>query len=292
MLNIIPIPGFSEPFSSISHLLAAFSAFVGGFYLYKRGSGNLTRLFSLFVFSLALVFLFSMSGVYHLLEPGNTPRAVFQRMDHAAIWVLIAGTFTPIHTLLFRGIWRWGFLLAIWIIAITGLVLEVVFFNSVPEWLSLSFYLSLGWAGILSGWKYSRDYGFHGARIMVLGGLSYSVGAILEYSRWPTLVPGVIGPHEIFHVFIMIGASWFWYFVFERAGHPIISQLMVDVIERPNDDFIAKVRGEKIVVRSSSMDKLKALLKAEVEDRFPIHVRPNTMVLKHRREDLVTLRDE
>jgi channel protein (hemolysin III family) len=101
-MNPIPFLGFTDPVSSWSHLLAAVAFFIGAFLLCHRGRGNAARVTSLIVFSLSLVFLFSMSGVFHLLERGGTARAVLQRLDHAGIWVLIAGTFTPIHTILFR----------------------------------------------------------------------------------------------------------------------------------------------------------------------------------------------
>ena len=108
-MEIIPLPGFSEPFSSWTHLLAAGTALLGGYVLFTRGRGNALRIFSLLVFSFSLIFLFSMSGVYHLLEPGRAPREVFMHLDHSAIFVLIAGTFTPIHIILFRGPLRWGY---------------------------------------------------------------------------------------------------------------------------------------------------------------------------------------
>ncbi|MDH5731356.1 MAG: hemolysin III family protein [Gammaproteobacteria bacterium] len=147
-MNILSIPGFSEPMSSLTHLLAAVLALVGGYFLLRRGHGNSLRVFSLLLYTFALIFLFSMSGVYHLLDPEGGPRQVLQRLDHAAIWLLIAGTFTPIHMILFRGAWRWGVLLLVWFIAITGLILEIIFFKQIAEWLSLSFYLGLGWIGI------------------------------------------------------------------------------------------------------------------------------------------------
>lgn len=288
-MNIAPIPGFSEPFSSISHLLAAVAAFFLSFWLYSKGSGNRTRFFSLFIFSFSLVFLFSMSGVYHLLEPGHRPRAVLQRLDHAAIWVLIAGTFTPIHTLLFRGVWRTWFLVVIWTVAITGMTLEAVFFDDVPEWLSLSFYLGLGWMGMLSAWKYLLAYGKRGAKLMFFGGMSYSIGAIMEYQRWPELWPGVVGPHEIFHIFIIIGAGFFWVFIYQRAGHPIISILVADVVERPGNDYSAKIRGDNISVQGKSLDEIKINLKSAVESRFPLHVRPRDIELRLKKVDVIHL---
>jgi len=163
-MEIIPLPGFSEPFSSWTHLLAAGLAVFGSYVLCYRGRGNFLRLFSLVVFSISLIFLFSMSGVYHLLEPGGAPREVFKHLDHSAIWVLIAGTFTPIHTILFRGTWRWGILSLVWTIAITGLVLKIVFFTDIPEWLGLIFYLSMGWLGMVSGFKLKSQFDSEGFR--------------------------------------------------------------------------------------------------------------------------------
>lgn len=290
MMKIIPIPGFSEPVSSLSHLMAALAAFIGIYFLYKRGSGNRTRFFSLSVFSFSLIFLFSMSGVYHLLEPGGLPREVFRRLDHAAIWVLIAGTFTPIHALLFRGLWRWGFLLLIWSISIVGLVLEVIFLHDIPEWLSLSFYLSLGWMGLLSGYKYAKEYEREGSILLAKGGAAYSLGAILEFLRWPVIFPGIVGPHEVFHIMIIWGASYHWLFIYQRAGHPLISRLVVDVIERPGNVFFARVRGEKIEVHSSSISSLRDKLHQEISIRFPKYVRPDSVVLKFFKEDILKLK--
>ncbi|NOZ52115.1 MAG: DNA-binding protein [Gammaproteobacteria bacterium] len=225
-IDIIAIPGFSEPFSSASHLLAAGAAFAGLFYLCYKGRGNGVRLFALLVFSFTLIFLFSMSGVYHLLDPEYLPKKVFQRLDHAAILTLIAGTFTPIHIILFRDAWRWGVLFAVWAIAITGLVLEAVFFNVIPEWMSLGFYLALGWIGVLTSWHFKHQFGDKSIQLLWLGGLFYSLGALLELMRWPVVIPGIVGPHEILHVFVMLGALYHWRFVYKWAHYPTTGAYM------------------------------------------------------------------
>jgi len=103
-----PIPGFSDPFSSLSHLLGAFIFLVLSFPLLKSGKGNLLRSIALSVFSFASVFMLSMSGVYHLLSPDGEARVILQRLDHSAIFVLIVGTMTPVHLILFRGFMCWG----------------------------------------------------------------------------------------------------------------------------------------------------------------------------------------
>src|SRR3954454_18390113 len=141
---LLPIPGFSDPFSSLTHLGGALVFAWLSVSLVQRGRGNPGRVVSLIVFAFSCVLLLSLSGVYHLLSPGSAGRDVLQRLDHAAIFVLIAGSFTPAHTILFRGPWRWGVLAGVWALAITGLVLKTVYFTSMPEWFGLTLYLGFG----------------------------------------------------------------------------------------------------------------------------------------------------
>ena len=136
-----------------------------------------------------------------------------ERLDHSAIFVLIAGTFTPAHGLLFRGVWRWEFLLLIWSAAIAGITLKAVYFTSFPEWLGLSIYLSLGWLGILSALKLWRRFGFAFVRPLILGGIAYSIGAVMEYMQWFVLIPHVVEYHEVFHIMVLVGAGFHFRFV-------------------------------------------------------------------------------
>src|ERR1700733_4157820 len=124
-----------------------------------KGRGDLSRTISLGVFAFSTVLLLSMSGTYHLLTPGTTGRDVLQRLDHGAIFVLIAGTFTPLHVILFRGVWRWAPLLVVWTAAIAGVTLKSVFFNDMAEWVGLLFYLGMGWLGVISGGELWRRHG-------------------------------------------------------------------------------------------------------------------------------------
>ncbi|MFK7843725.1 MAG: hemolysin III family protein [Rhodothermales bacterium] len=212
-----PIPGFSDPFSSLSHLIGAGVLVVLSFFLLKVERKNFWDILSLCIFSFASIFMLSMSGVYHLLSPDGLSRIVLQRLDHSAIIILIVGTMTPIHQLLFRGVMRWGWLILIWLIAITFLVLKNVFFSSFPEWLGLILFLSLGWGGVVTVgllW-YQRSTAF--IKPLVYGGLTYTAGAILEFFRQPVLIEGVIGPHELFHIAVLIGLGFHWYFIYTIA---------------------------------------------------------------------------
>jgi channel protein (hemolysin III family) len=217
-IQTYPIPGFSDPVSSLTHLLGAGAFACLTPFLLLKGRGDPRRLVSLGVFAFSVVFLLAMSGTYHLLSPGTGGRAVLRRLDHSAIFVLIAGTFTPLHTILFRGAWRWTPLVVLWVLATAGVALTAVFFGDTPEWLGLLFYLGMGWLGVVSGAELWRRYGGRFLRPLALGGLAYTVGAVLEFLRWPVVIAGVIGPHELFHVFVLLGAGLHWRFVWTFAG--------------------------------------------------------------------------
>jgi channel protein (hemolysin III family) len=271
---MIEVLGFSDPFSSWSHLLAAVAAFIGAIFLCIRGRGNGGRIFSLIVYSFSLIFLFSMSGVYHLLTPGTTGRIVLQRLDYAGIWVLIAGTFTPVHIILFRGAWRWGILMLVWAIAITGLVLQIIFFESFPYWLTLILFLGLGWMGILTALQFRKTFTKHSLRLLATGGIFYSIGAIVDGMNWPILFQRVIGPHEIFHVFVILGALWHWRFIYEWADHPVANKLVLNVTIHSDGRYFADAANDYIRLEAKSLDDLKTLIQEHVHKKFRGMIKP------------------
>jgi channel protein (hemolysin III family) len=185
--------------------------------LLRRGRGSPARVAYLGVFAFSSVFLFSMSAVYHMLPLGGG-RSVMERLDHSAIFVLIAGTFTPAHGILFRGPLRWGPLWAIWIATVTGITLKAVFFAYLPEWLGLTLYLSLGWVGAVSAFILWKRYGLAFIAPLLWGAGAYTVGAVGEFLGWFNLVPHVIGPHEVMHLLVLVGAALHWRFVWQFAS--------------------------------------------------------------------------
>ncbi len=208
--KVVPIAGFTDPFSSITHLSASLVFLVLLYFLLRRTARG--HRFAVFVFGFACVFQLAISGSYHLLDPG-AGRNVLQRIDHAAIFFLIAASFTPIHSILFRGLSRWGVLLLVWSTAITGITLKTIFFTSIPEWLGLIFFLGLGWIGVLSAIMLCRRFGVAYNRLLFLSGLSYTAGATLEFLHAPVIVARVIGPHELFHIAVILGISFHWIYV-------------------------------------------------------------------------------
>ncbi|MCW8962358.1 MAG: hemolysin III family protein [Gammaproteobacteria bacterium] len=212
-MDTTSISGFSDPFSSISHLAAVLVCLIYGVKLIDLARGHRGWMVAVSVFVFSVVFLLSMSGVFHLLEPQGEARAVVQRLDHAGIFALIAGTFTPVHSILFKGIWRWGFLVLIWTLAVVGITLKSIFFNDLAEWVGLMLYLGLGWLGIFSAYLTHQLHGFAIIRPLIYGALAYTIGASLEFLRLPVVIPGVIGPHELFHIAVLAGIAWHWQFI-------------------------------------------------------------------------------
>lgn len=215
---MLSIPGFSDPVSSLTHLAGAAVFAILSAFLIARGRG--AARISLAVFAFSCVLLLSLSGVYHLLSPGTAGRSVLLRLDHAAIFVLIAGSFTPVHVILLRGLWHWHLLAWIWVAAIAGLVLKTVFFDATPQWLGLLLYLGLGWLGLISTVALARRFGVRFVLLLVWGALAYTIGALVDFLRWPVLVTGVVGPHEVFHLAVLTGISFHWAFIRGiAAGH-------------------------------------------------------------------------
>jgi channel protein (hemolysin III family) len=210
---MLSIPGFSDPVSSLTHLAAAVVFAILSVSLIGRARGEAGRVISLAVFAFSCVLLLSLSGVYHLLTPETAGRGVLLRLDHAAIFVLIAGSFTPVHVILLRDPWHWHLLAWIWAAAIAGLVLKTVYFDAMPQWLGLLMYLSLGWLGVISTVALARRFGARFILPLVWGALAYTLGALADFLGWPALVPGVIGPHEAFHLAVLAGISFHWAFI-------------------------------------------------------------------------------
>lgn len=238
------MPWLQDPFSSLSHLVAAIGFAIAGVVMVRKGvraragrSGPESRepdakaqtglvlgsrmtsggVAAVVVFVAASVILLVMSGLFHMMPPGPV-RLTLQRLDHAAIFVLIAGTFTPTHAMLFRGPWRWGMLVFIWTFAVLGVVQKAVLFGALPEWAGIGIYLVMGWCGIFSMVALARRRVFELVKPLLFGGLAYTAGAIIEGIAPPPLIRGVVRAHELFHVAVVIGLFFHWQFVWRLIG--------------------------------------------------------------------------
>lgn len=211
-----------EPFSAISHMLGAAVFLVLGFVLLKQGinrphqgRSRVGLLVSLWIYTSSCVIQLLASTAFHVFVKGGAIGRIAERIDHVAIYLLIAGTFTPTYVILFQGKRRWIPLVIIWAVAILGIVLKTFYFEYISEWLSLVFYLAMGWMGVFTIATIWKRHSFRYVQLMVWGGLSYTAGAIICHFEQPILWPGVIHAHEIFHLTVLAGALLHWRFIWE-----------------------------------------------------------------------------
>ena len=233
------ISGFDEPVNAISHLLGAVVFLVLSVKLIRSGRGNNRwHLACLAVFAFSCIFMLSISGVYHLLDSRGTAHAVMRRVDHAAIFLLIAGTFTPIHGILFAGRWRWVVLASVWCAAVIGITFVSVFLERMPPWLSVIFYLTLGWFGLISALKLYHRRGWGFIAPLVYGGISYTLGAaylgVGALIDGLAIIPGVLGRHEVFHFAVLAGIGFHWRFVSNFSSCDTEASVRSSVIQQEN----------------------------------------------------------
>src|ERR1051326_1334550 len=234
--DLYPLPGFNDPVSSMTHLIGGLVFIYLAYRLLRRNWGHPERNVYLVVYAASNIFLMAMSGVYHMMVFGGTARAVMERMDHAAIHTLIAGTFTPVLGILFRGRGKWISLILIWSITITGITIKVIFLRDIPEFLGLSFYLSLGWLGGVFTYLIWYRFGWRFIVPLLIGGICYSIGSITEYFGWPVIIPKVVEAHEVFHLWVLAGAACHYRFVWQFAdgkvhGKPVHPTDMHEALE-------------------------------------------------------------
>lgn len=189
-----------DPVSSSSHLFTAVWAVYATLVMYRLAAGRPGRLAPVLVYGLSMVSLFLFSGLFHGLHY-DTPeqRRFFQRLDQTAVYLLIAGTYTPVLCVLLAGAWRRWFLRLVWALAAAG-VACLWLLPKAPHWSVVAIYLSLGWVGVLPLPLYYRAVGWRAMNWVWLGAGLYTLGAVCELTQWPVLVPGWFGFHEALHV--------------------------------------------------------------------------------------------
>jgi hemolysin III len=195
-----------EPFNGLSHLGGAIAAFFGLIFLLGISGNGPARILSVLVYGLSLIGMFSASAVYHLADVKPRALAILRKIDHSAIYLLIAGTYTPFCINAFSGFFRWGMLAIIWTIALAG-VLVKVFYVGAPRWLNALVYVIMGWLCVLAAGQIRLAISPFTLICLVIGGVIYTLGALIYATRRFDFVPGKFGFHEVWHIFVLLGAA-------------------------------------------------------------------------------------
>ncbi|MGZ3316908.1 MAG: PAQR family membrane homeostasis protein TrhA [Isosphaeraceae bacterium] len=201
-----------EPVSAWSHCAGLMLAFPGTLLLWRRSAGDRGKQLALLVYGLSLAFCYSASTLYHGVRLPAARIAAFARLDGVGIFALIAGSYTPLAWCLMRSRWRRWTLAVVWTVAATATILIAAGRHFSPL-LSTCVYLGMGW-GVVVCYSQIAQVVTHRALVpIVVGGLSYSVGAVLNLLHWPALWPGVFGAHELFHLFVLAGSLAHYLFI-------------------------------------------------------------------------------
>jgi hemolysin III len=184
----------------------AFVASVGVGILLVAGTTGAAERVSAAVFATAVATMFGVSALYHRITWQPRARRWMRRLDHAAIYLLIAGTYTPFGVLVLSGVWRWTILPIVWGGAVAAIALKLAWVDA-PGWLSAVLGIGLGWVGVIAFPQLWAHSGLAGLVPLLLGGLLYTVGAIVYARRRPDPVPTVFGYHELFHVLVIAAAA-------------------------------------------------------------------------------------
>ncbi|NYI42001.1 PAQR family membrane homeostasis protein TrhA [Demequina lutea] len=195
-----------ERFNTVSHLFAACFALVGSALLISQASaqGDPWKIVGFSVYGLSVVTLFVSSTLHHALDRSPRVNEVLRTLDYDSVFLLIAGSVTPLVLVLFRTTYGWTVLGAVWVIATVGIVLRSLL-RELPKHLTNTLYIALGWVPVvLAGAGGSLQVG--AVVLMAAGGLVYSAGFVLFVIERPNPWPGVFGFHEIWHVMVVVAA--------------------------------------------------------------------------------------
>ncbi|MGH8915187.1 MAG: PAQR family membrane homeostasis protein TrhA [Acidimicrobiia bacterium] len=217
----LTIGRMQNPIRGFLHGLAAVAASVGLVVLLERAWGRVSAVIAAIVFGGALLTMYTVSSLYHSVPWDPRWKARLQRIDHSMIFLVVAGTFTPIAIASLQGMALGIALAVVWGIAITGIVLKALM-PEVRTSLSVTLQMVMGWSALIwIPWIW-RELGPGAITLIVLGGACYTIGTVIYAVKWPKLFPRAFSHHELFHVLVIAG-SGFHFFAILRYAIPVMS---------------------------------------------------------------------
>ena len=189
----------------VFHHVAFWIALVVGGLLIAQVDGTQRRLAAI-VFATSVVTCFGASALYHRVRWRPSVRVWMRRADHAGIYLLIAGTYTPVSLVALHGRWEPVVLAIVWAGAAVAIAVKFVWISA-PRWLAAALGLVLGWVAVAALPELLRNLDGAAVSLLVVGGLAYTAGAFVYARGRPDPVPAVFGYHELFHALTIVGVS-------------------------------------------------------------------------------------
>ncbi len=157
-------------------------------------------------FAASVAAMFGASALYHRVLWRPRLRPWFRRLDHAMIFTLIAGTYTPFGLIVLSAGWRWPILIVVWSGAAVAVALRFLWVDA-PKWISAALGIALGWVGVIVFPQILDRIGAGGTTLLLVGGVAYTLGAVVYAVRRPDPVPSTFGYHEVFHAFVIVAVA-------------------------------------------------------------------------------------
>ncbi len=195
-----------NPVRGLLHGVSALLSVVGAAALWSRTDGDLFQQVALLVFGLSLIGLYSVSSAYHSVRWNSLWKGRMQRIDHAMIYVLIAGSYTPIAAIVLDGWLRWIALGTVWGITAVGAA-QKLYWPQLGHGYSVALQVAQGWLAVLLLVPLYERLGWPAVGLLVLGGFFYTLGMVAFATQRPRLWPHVFSYHEIFHVLVVGGSA-------------------------------------------------------------------------------------
>lgn len=195
-----------EPVNSLTHWGGAALALIGLIALLIIGWDTPAKIISIAVYGGSLIFMFSASATYHMVRVKDKALEVFRKIDHSAIYALIAGTYTPFCVNAFEGFWKWGMLTIVWSLALIGIIVKI-FYIRAPRWLNAGIYVLMGWISVVAAGEMLAALPIWVFTWLIIGGVVYTLGAVVYATKIFNFKPGVFGFHEVWHIFVLVAAA-------------------------------------------------------------------------------------
>jgi len=207
----------SELVSFYSHLAGVVAAIIGLFVLIVITNEPLLQILSA-IYGISVIILFTASTLYHGLKQKENEDSIWRRFDHMAIFIMIAGTYTPVCYIYLEYKTGLYIIFAQWLLVVLGIIFKVYFFNA-PRVVYTAIYLAMGWMAIIVIKDIINIMDSESLWYLFLGGVAFTVGALFYIIKWPKKMNGYVGFHEIFHGFILLGAFFHYMMVYHSIQY-------------------------------------------------------------------------
>jgi hemolysin III len=179
-------------------------------------SNGACAIFASLIYSVSLIGQYGVSALYHTRMWSRQKYLLLRRIDHAAIFIFIAGTATPICLLKLKNASGLQLLSIFWLIALFGMLMTTIW-THVPKWVRALLYVAMGWIGILYFPEIKSSLDTTNIQLLVIGGVTYTLGALIYAFKWPDPFPRIFGYHEVFHVLVVLGSGFHFYLNYNIA---------------------------------------------------------------------------